>query len=575
MKTNIFVRILVVCLALCLCLSSFAACKDNDDGTGDSDTVAGTDSGDDSQASSEPGDCSEVKFSVTVKADNGTVFEGIGVYVYEDAAKDELVWFAKTDVNGAISFAGVSGAEYTVALEGVSEGYVVEDSYSITAESTDIVLVTEMATDADMNETKLSLGDIIFDFSVTDPEGKEHKLSELLKEKEIVVLNFWYTNCNPCRQEFGYMQESYEQYSDKIEIVAMNPIDKDDAEIAAFKDQYGLSFVVAQCESEWEKVMQLTAYPTTVVIDRYGMIKFIHSGKITETETFNAIFDYFTGENAAQNTVEDIEDILSAAATAEPSSDATETPGTDAPGTGSASTAAPGTGSPSSGSSSNTSTSAPSVDNTYNKNISYEFGMAGSHEVTIGAGYKAFVNIYGLVGNLVFTLKSSNVNVVYSGKTYTPANGVVSFGVTSEGTFTPVYLEIKNIGSATETFSFSVTYKEGTIGNPYNLSIGKIDAVSEKGNGEGLCYIYKSGAKGVLTLKGLGATAGAEFDISLHNLSTNEYVTLGEEGTSDGSVSINVASGEEVRVIISAKPDSNGEYPATTISVLASFAKSR
>jgi len=154
-------------------------------------------------------------------------------------------------------------------------------------------------------------------------------------------------------------------------------------------------------------------------------------------------------------------------------------------------------------------------------------------------------------------------------------NGKISFAVKSESPNSLTRFEIKNTGSTKADFSFSIMYKKGTIGNPFTLSLGKVEAVSDKGNDEGVYYIYKAATKGVLTIKGISATGNAGYDISLQNLSTNEYVTLSEDGASDGTLSMNVANGEEVRIVISVKPDSNGEYPASTVSVIASFTKSR
>ena len=37
------------------------------------------------------------------------------------------------------------------------------------------------------------------------------------------MLNFWFTGCDPCKAEFPLMQSAYEAYSDKVEVITMNP----------------------------------------------------------------------------------------------------------------------------------------------------------------------------------------------------------------------------------------------------------------------------------------------------------------------------------------------------------------
>ena len=67
--------------------------------------------------------------------------------------------------------------------------------------------------------TFYQLGDKMDDFTVTTHDGRSLTLSEVLKEKDAVLINFWATWCNPCRNEFPFMEEAYQQYADKVEII--------------------------------------------------------------------------------------------------------------------------------------------------------------------------------------------------------------------------------------------------------------------------------------------------------------------------------------------------------------------
>lgn len=191
-----------------------------------------------------------------------------------------------------------------------SEGYQVNPSYALTGTNTAITLTSAVmpATDKDVT---YELGDVMYDFEVTDTDGKAYKLSELLKTKKMVMLNFWYTECNPCVSEMPYMNAAYENHKENVEILALNHYAKDTvAGIQSFKTQYELTFPMAKVNNALGVSFNVTAYPTTVVIDRYGVICLIEEGGIPDESPFNAIFTYFSAENYQQKLVTDLSDIV-------------------------------------------------------------------------------------------------------------------------------------------------------------------------------------------------------------------------------------------------------------------------
>ena len=236
--------IFVLCLALCVAVFG-NGCKKNE--------------------MQEP---SATTYTIEVGTEGGMAFSEISVFVYTDDSLTDLVWVGKTDEAGKMTFEAPASENYVAVLQDIPEGYIVEDSYQLTGEVTKILLAVELVKVEDWTALRYELGDVIHDFSVTACDGTEYKLSELLKEKQAVVLNFWYLECEPCKNEFPYLQEAYDTYKDAIEVLAMNPVNDDSKAIAAFKEEYKLTFPMAAVDPAWEDVMQLQAYPTTVVIDR-------------------------------------------------------------------------------------------------------------------------------------------------------------------------------------------------------------------------------------------------------------------------------------------------------------------
>ena len=248
----------------------------------------------------EPPVMQEVTYTVTVQNRAGTPLEKCKVDIYTNDTLSSEVYTGITDKNGQISFTTVETDSYVAVVSKQPDGYAVEESYRLAGESTQIVLSPAVLTEEDMDTVEYSLGDAMMDFSVTTPEGETLVLSEILQDKKAVVLNFWFLNCNPCKMEFPYIQQGYEQFGDDIEVLALNPYDGSDAEVAQFQSDNAYTFTMAKCDSRWQDMMKIQSYPTTVIIDRYGNICLIHSGMIKSAEEFVNMVGYFISDGYEQ-----------------------------------------------------------------------------------------------------------------------------------------------------------------------------------------------------------------------------------------------------------------------------------
>ena len=74
------------------------------------------------------------------------------------------------------------------------------------------------------------------DFTVSLTDGSTATLSELLKEKDLVVLNIFASFCKPREREFPEMEEVYQANRDRMEIVSVSGYSVDTMDvIAAYK----------------------------------------------------------------------------------------------------------------------------------------------------------------------------------------------------------------------------------------------------------------------------------------------------------------------------------------------------
>lgn len=152
--------------------------------------------------------------------------------------------------------------------------------------------------------TSYSLGDKMDDFTVTTYDGQTVSLYALLEEKDMVLINIWATWCGPCRNEFPFMEEAYQQYAEDVAIIALScePSDTDEV-LANFVSSIGMSFYVAQDTVGMAEKLYVTAIPTTIVVDRFGNICFWEEGSLPDADSFIRLFDAFVGKDYTASTV--------------------------------------------------------------------------------------------------------------------------------------------------------------------------------------------------------------------------------------------------------------------------------
>ncbi len=238
-------------------------------------------------------------YTVTVHTQGGMPLSGIGVYVYADDTLSELVDFGQTDETGTAVLPLPRQDGYAVTLDSVPRGYAVEAAYAFSGNAASITLTSSLRTDERVSALSLGVGDVMADFTVDTADGTSVTLSELLKEKDMVLLNFFFTTCGPCATEFPFLQQTWEAYADSVGVIALDPLE-DSSTVATYQQSMGLTFPMAACPASWSQSFGITGYPTSVVIDRYGVICLVEVGALTSAQPFVTIFDRFAGDGYTQ-----------------------------------------------------------------------------------------------------------------------------------------------------------------------------------------------------------------------------------------------------------------------------------
>ena len=143
------------------------------------------------------------------------------------------------------------------------------------------------------------LGKPFLDFTVTTIDGEEFTLSKALETHEAVYVNLFATWCQPCKMEFPFMQQAYEEYSDRVAVIVISIETNDTPEkLRAYREENGLTLPMAPAGSDW-MAMYTEAYsiPVSMVIDRFGNLALREAGALTDANSFRRMFDAFLGED--------------------------------------------------------------------------------------------------------------------------------------------------------------------------------------------------------------------------------------------------------------------------------------
>ena len=233
----------------------------------------------------------EVTYKVTIRSDKGALVEGVTVSVYTTGTTPAAV--SKTNSKGVATMTLMSADSYKIVLTDVPSDLSAKESYTFRSITVNINLATvSQITPTDHSKANYKAGSIMGDFTLTDTDGNSYNLSELLKEKELVILNFWFVNCGPCKAEFPYFEAAYKKYADNVQLLTMNHFDTE-SQIKELRQQMGVSFPMIKENIGFQQGFGITAYPTTVFINSSGKILKIKVGEFKDQTELDEMIEGF------------------------------------------------------------------------------------------------------------------------------------------------------------------------------------------------------------------------------------------------------------------------------------------
>lgn len=120
----------------------------------------------------------------------------------------------------------------------------------------------------------------------------------------VIVVNFWYAACPPCRAEAPDLQATYEQYADQgVVFIGVNVRDTG-ATATAFASEFGITYpsildaATSDVQFAFAGKAAPNAVPTTIVLDRDGRMASRILGRIPSQGTLAALVDTALAESS-------------------------------------------------------------------------------------------------------------------------------------------------------------------------------------------------------------------------------------------------------------------------------------
>ena len=110
-------------------------------------------------------------------------------------------------------------------------------------------------------------------FELPAKDGGTISLSSATQGKKLVLLNFWFAACPPCREEFPVLEKMYRANKARgFEIIGINATD-DAATMRKFVQENDLTFRFARDEGgQVSAQYKVEATPTSILIDANGQM---------------------------------------------------------------------------------------------------------------------------------------------------------------------------------------------------------------------------------------------------------------------------------------------------------------
>jgi peroxiredoxin len=125
------------------------------------------------------------------------------------------------------------------------------------------------------------------DFALPGLNGGTVRLSD--HRGKVVLVNFWGTWCEPCKEETPALQAVYQELQGQgLEIIGVNLYNQEvdgDKPVRDFLSKYGVTYPIAlDTNGEVARSFQISPIPVSYFVDPSGNIRFVKVGVLKAAE---------------------------------------------------------------------------------------------------------------------------------------------------------------------------------------------------------------------------------------------------------------------------------------------------
>lgn len=126
----------------------------------------------------------------------------------------------------------------------------------------------------DLRSKLVAVGTVAPDFTLSTPSGKQLKLSDFEKSNRLVLLDFWFRDCEPCKMELAHLSHNYASLKKEgVELLAVDCGDTvETVKDFVAKQRYRFPIAMDRAEKSINGIYGVQAFPTTYVIGPDGKI---------------------------------------------------------------------------------------------------------------------------------------------------------------------------------------------------------------------------------------------------------------------------------------------------------------
>jgi cytochrome c biogenesis protein CcmG/thiol:disulfide interchange protein DsbE len=138
---------------------------------------------------------------------------------------------------------------------------------------------------------QVNIGEPAPDFELISFSGEEYRLSDL--RGNVVVINFWASWCESCKPEAKDLEDAYQSYLSRGDVVFLG-VDYVDTEpeALAYLEEFGVTYPNGpDLKTKISQAYRIRGVPETFIIDKNGTIAFVKIGPFQSLAEILSIID--------------------------------------------------------------------------------------------------------------------------------------------------------------------------------------------------------------------------------------------------------------------------------------------